>query len=69
MFKAGVRENIGPAIGEAEDAIAGFDGHSSDLVRCVMLGWWERLGATKASGIIKLLMADAGNFPELALFY
>jgi hypothetical protein len=33
------------------------------------MGWWERLGATKASGIIKLVMAEAGNFPDLALFY
>ena len=69
LFKAVVRESIVPAIGEAEDVIAGFDGHSSDLLRFVMLGWWERLGATRASGIIKLVMAEAGNFPELSEFY
>jgi AcrR family transcriptional regulator len=69
LFKAVVRENIVPAIGEAENAIALFDGHSGELLRCVMLGWWEHLGATKASGIIKLVMAETGNFPELAQFY
>jgi AcrR family transcriptional regulator len=69
LFKAVVRENIVPALGEAEDIISTFEGHSADLLRCVMLGWWERLGATKASGIIKLVMAEAGNFPDLALFY
>jgi AcrR family transcriptional regulator len=69
LFKAVVRASIVPAIGAAEDAIAGFDGHSADLLRYVMLGWWERLGATKASGIVKLVMAEAGNFPDLADFY
>ena len=69
LFKAVVRENIVPALGEAEDIISAFEGHSAELLRCVILGWWERLGATKASGIIKLVMAEAGNFPDLALFY
>ena len=69
LFKAVVRENIVPALGEAEDIISSFEGHSADLLRCVVLGWWERLGATKASGIIKLVMAEAGNFPDLAAFY
>lgn len=69
LFKAVVRESIVPALGEAEDIISTFEGHSADLMRCVILGWWERLGATQASGIIKLVMAEAGNFPDLALFY
>ena len=69
LFKAVVRENIVPALGEAEDIISTFEGHSADLLRCVIMGWWERLGATKASGIIKLVMSEAGNFPDLALFY
>ncbi len=69
LFKAVVRENIVPALGEAEDIISTYEGHSADLMRCVVLGWWERLGATKVSGIIKLVMAEAGNFPDLALFY
>lgn len=69
LFKAVVRENIVPALGEAEDIISSFEGHSADMLRCVILGWWERIGATQASGIIKLVMAEAGNFPELAKFY
>lgn len=69
LFKAVVRENIVPALGEAEDIISTYEGHSADLLRCIIMGWWERLGATKASGIIKLVMAEAGNFPDLAVFY
>lgn len=69
LFKAVVRDSIVPTIGEAELHIAEFDGSSADLLRFVIMGWWERLGSTKASGIMKLMMAEAGNFPELAQFY
>lgn len=69
LFKAVVRDSILPSIGEAELHIAEFEGGSADLLRCVLLGWWERLGNTKASGIMKLMMAEAGNFPDLAQFY
>lgn len=69
LFKAVVRENIVPALGEAEGIISNFEGHSADMLRCVIMGWWERIGATQASGIVKLVMAEAGNFPELAKFY
>lgn len=69
LFKAVVRNSIVPAIGAAEADIAGFEGHSADLLRRVLHGWWERMGATKASGIIKLVMAEANNFPDIARFY
>jgi len=69
LFKAVVRENIVPAIGDAESQIASFEGHSADLLRAIVFGWWERIGATKASGIVKLVMAEANNFPDLAQFY
>jgi AcrR family transcriptional regulator len=69
LFKAVVRNSIVPAIGEAEVSIAESDDHSADLLRFIIHNWWERLGATKASGIIKLMTAEAGNFPELGQFY
>ena len=69
LFKAVVRESIVPAIGDAEVSMAEFDGHSEDLLRSVLLSWWQRVGDTKASGMVKLVMAEAGNFPELAQFY
>src|ERR1700712_3718971 len=58
LFKAVVRDSIVPVIGAAEDIIAGFEGHSADLLRIVITDWWQRLGATNASGITKLIMAE-----------
>lgn len=69
LFKAVVRENVVPAIGEAESVIDGYQGHSADLFRDILFGWWQRIGDTKLSGITKLIMAESGNFPEVARFY
>lgn len=69
LFKAVVRENILPMIGEAEEIVDQFPGSTPELFRTMMYGWWERVGNTRLSGIRKLVMSEAGNFPELAQFY
>ncbi|MBC3884252.1 TetR/AcrR family transcriptional regulator [Undibacterium griseum] len=69
LFKAVVRESIVPMIGEAEGVIDAFEGHTEELFRNVMHRWWDNVGNTKLSGLPKLMMGEAGNFPELARFY
>jgi AcrR family transcriptional regulator len=69
LFKAVVRENVVPALGEAESIIEAYEGNTSDLFREIVLGWWERIGNTKLSGITKLMMAESSNFPEVTQFY
>lgn len=69
LFKAVIRENMLPALGEAEEVVGHYEGPSAELFREIVLGWWERIGATKISGLTKLMMAESGNFPELSKFY
>lgn len=69
LFKAVVREHIVNAIGAAEQTVAEFDGHSSELLRAILMRWWDQIGATELAGITKLMMAEANNFPDLAQFY
>ncbi|MBR7799950.1 TetR/AcrR family transcriptional regulator [Undibacterium sp. FT137W] len=69
LFKAVVRESIVPLLGEAEGVIEQFEGSSEELFRLVMTTWWDSIGASKLSGLPKLMLAEAGNFPELARFY
>jgi TetR/AcrR family transcriptional regulator len=69
LFKAVVREHIAGTIKDAFGELQAFPGTSSELVHYMMHQWWERYGNTKASGISKLMMSEAGNFPELAEFY
>lgn len=69
LFKAVVRENIVARISRSADEVLHFDGSSSELVRRLMTTWWEEYGSSTAGGIGKLMMAESGNFPEIARFY
>lgn len=69
LFKAVVRENISGRFGEWNTQFANFEGNSADMLRYSIQIWWERIGATKAAGITKLMLSEARNFPELASFY
>ncbi|AVP57889.1 TetR/AcrR family transcriptional regulator [Pulveribacter suum] len=69
LFKAVVRENISGRFAEWDVELEGFTGTSSELLRYCFQTWWERVGATKASGLAKLMLSEANNFPELAHFY
>jgi TetR/AcrR family transcriptional regulator len=69
LFKAVVRENISGRFAEWGEELNTFEGSSEELLRYCMTSWWERVGATKASGITKLMMSEAGNFPELVRIF
>lgn len=69
LFEAVVRENIGNQITQGFAEIESYDGPTTDILKFAMFAWWERVGNTKASGISKLVMSEASNFPTLANFY
>jgi AcrR family transcriptional regulator len=69
LFKAVVREALVARLVEFQSQIGLFQGSSADLLRLVFKTWWERIGATRISGIPKLILSEARNFPEIARFY
>jgi len=69
LFKAVVRENISGRFVEWNSEFEAFQGTSCDMLGYCMHSWWERVGATRASGLTKLIMSEAGNFPDIAAFY
>ena len=69
LFKAVVRENISGRFIEWNSEFESFEGSTADMLGHCMTMWWTRVGATRASGITKLMMSEAQNFPELAAFY
>ncbi len=69
LFKAVVRENISGRLTEWNAEFEEFEGDSAEMLAYCMNAWWERVGATRASGITKLMMSEAKNFPDLAAFY
>lgn len=69
LFKAVVRQNISGRFDEWGQELKNFPGTSSELLHYCFHSWWERVGATKASGLGKLMLSEANNFPEIAIFY
>ena len=69
LLKAVVRQNISGRFSEWNAGFEAFEGSSTAMLTHCMTVWWERVGATKASGITKLMMSEAKNFPDIAAFY
>jgi TetR/AcrR family transcriptional regulator len=69
LFKAVVRENISGQFPQWNARFEAYEGSTADLVRLFLTQWWETVGNGPVSGIIKLMMSEASNFPELAAFY
>lgn len=69
LFKAVVEESIVPAIAAAEQQVANYAGSSADLLRGLLLGWWQQIGSTRLGGVVKLIVSESGNFPEIARYY
>ena len=69
LFKAVVRVNLSALIVQAQQMADRFEGSAAELLRTLMHGWWQRVGSTSAGAIFKIILAEAGNFPELAQFY
>jgi AcrR family transcriptional regulator len=69
LFKAVIREGYVAPIAEAEQLLDAWEGTSAELIREILRRWWVQVGATTQAGMTKLIIAEAGNFPELAKFY
>lgn len=68
LFKAVVRQSLVPNIARAEAMVAQSTEPSPALLEKLLLHWAE-LGATPLGAIPKLILTEAGNFPDLARFY
>lgn len=69
LFKALVSETIVPLIQSFGEGIARSRAPSDELLRRFFFGWWSKVGATKLSGIAKMMVAEAHNFPDMARFF
>ena len=69
LFKALVRGTIVPVIAKGEAIAQSFTGSARDLFERLVREYWRLVGETSLAGIPRLMIAEAGNFPELARFY
>lgn len=68
LFKAVIQEGVVPAIAAGEALLDEYDDPVA-LLRAILYGWWERIGSTELGGIPKLMISEARNFPDVAVYY
>jgi AcrR family transcriptional regulator len=68
LFKAVVRETLLPNLARVEILVGSFEGPSARLLERLLLTLGGVLGS-RTGAIPKLVIAEAGNFPDLARFY
>ena len=68
LFREIVRQELLPTLDRLEEAVAAHQGPAADLFRLLFAGL-ARLIDSDAGAIPKLVVCEAGNFPEIARFY
>lgn len=69
LFKAVVTEFVLPQIAKAEGQAEQYSGSIKDLMISLLEQWRINVLETELSGIPKIMIAEASNFPDLANFY
>ena len=68
LFKAVIVEGIGEPLIRANDMVDAFEGSTEDLLRALVMKFRE-FAESPLGGVVKLILAEAGNFPDVARFY
>jgi AcrR family transcriptional regulator len=69
LFKAVITQGVVPILDEGAHLIDEFTGDSSTLLRELLTRWQIRFSVSPLCGIPKLMISEARNFPELALYH
>lgn len=69
LFKAVVREALLPNLARAEARLSAAEGKTATHLREALRGLVTVVATTRLGAIPKLVIAEAGNFPDLATFY
>jgi AcrR family transcriptional regulator len=65
LFRAVLEESVVPTVEAGEQIIEAHTGSAADLYRTLVRTWWSVIGRPPTSGIPKLIMSEASNFPAL----
>ena len=68
LFKAVIAEAIGAPLLRADDVVESYQGRAEDLLR-ELVAMFRGFAESPSGGVIKLILAEAGNFPEVARFF
>mgnify|MGYP002789019069 CR=1 FL=1 len=66
LLEAAVQQKLAPLIGEFSGLLTRPEPSSNELLRRFVHRWWGLIGHSPLRGLPKLMVAESGNFPELA---
>lgn len=69
ILKAVVRTGLLEQVLETESLLADPAASAADLLRTMTYKWWHSVNDAQSGGLLKLMIAEASNFPDLAQFY
>lgn len=69
IFKAVIRELLLPKLQFGSSLLDEWQGSAQDLLKSLFATWWSVMGATQLSALPKLMIAEAGNFPDVLKLY
>ncbi len=69
LFQAMVRDRVTPNVRAVVDFAQGFEGSFAELVRIVLPRAAAVLAASGAGKVVKIVIGESRNFPELARFW
>jgi AcrR family transcriptional regulator len=69
VFKTLVRESIGATLAGVADNVRAFRGPVRDMLRMALTAMAHLLTTSDRVVLPKIIIAESGNFPELARFY
>jgi len=68
LFKAVIVEAVAEPLVRANDLVDAFDGSTRELLEALVANF-RAFAESPLGGVIKLILAEAGNFPDVARFY
>jgi AcrR family transcriptional regulator len=69
LFQAVIREMMVPLMDSAEKQAGDFTGDTAELLKDMHSFWVNGIMNSRLSAVPKLIVSEAGNFPELARYY
>ncbi len=69
LLEAVIRHHLSLPIASGAEAFAGYRGPMSTLIRHALPPVWLNIVEGPASGVIKLMVTEVRNFPDIAGFY
>ncbi|MEF7613712.1 TetR/AcrR family transcriptional regulator [Aquincola sp. MAHUQ-54] len=69
LLKAVIRHYLGDEVAAGGAEIAQHADDDPEVAFGVLARWWQRMYDSPASGVFKLIVTEARNFPEISAFY